>query len=361
MASGAIALFAGRKSPVTEPATVLRWGEFRRCVIGIAFWTFKEVVRATALFLGLFAITNVVGDSVRPGFSARDWWLDLGPLPATFAGLWELLAGLSLLAAVFPVPSVPLRRVCTAVLTATLLVAVSNALQFHRLVQPKAILSGISPVVSLVTVLAITGSLALAWSKPRRFSRASWWLPVGLAPVVAILFALLQISLFSRVDDRRPADAAVVFGCRVYRSGQPSHALADRVRTAVELYRLGLVRELWLSGGPGEGSLHETEAMRNLAIARGVPAAAIRLDRLGLDTASTVRNTVDRLGPPSPRKLLAVSHGYHLPRIKLCYQRSGREVFTVPARQRYVFPNQKLLTAREVAAFWWYYLLPGSE
>lgn len=359
MASGAIALLADRKSPVAQSAAVSRWSEFRRCVIGIAFWTFKEVVRATALFLGLFAITNFVGDAVRSGFSARDWWLDLGPLPATFAGLWELLAGLSLLAAVFPVPSVPLRQVCTAVLTATLLLAVGNALQFHRLDPSNAILSGVFPVVSLVVVLTIAGSLALVWSKPRPVSRASWWLPVGLAPVVAILFALLQISLFSRVDDRRPADAAVVFGCRVYRSGQPSHALADRVRTAVELYRLGLVRELWLSGGPGEGSLHETEAMRSLAIAQGVPAAAIRLDRLGLDTASTVRNTVDWLGPRPSGRLLAVSHGYHLPRIKLCFQRSGREVFTVPARQRYIFPNQKLLTAREVAAFWWYYLLPG--
>lgn len=359
MASRGITLLAGRKSTVAQSATVSRRGEFRRCVIGITFWTFKEVVRATALSLGLFAITNVAGDAVRPGFSARDWWLDLGPLSATFAGFWELLAGLSLLAAVFPVPSVPLRRASTAVLTATLLVAVSNALQFHRLVQSKAILSGISPVVSLVVVLTIAGSLALVWSEPRRAGRASWWLPVGLAPVVAVLFALLQISLFSQVDDRRPADAAVVFGCRVYRSGQPSYALADRVRTAVELYRLGLVRELWLSGGPGEGSLHETEAMRNLAISQGVPAAAIRLDRLGLDTASTVRNAVDWLGPRPSGRLLAVSHGYHLPRIKLCFQRSGREVFTVPARQRYVFPNQKLLTAREVAAFWWYYLLPG--
>lgn len=359
MASGAIALLAGQKSPVSQSAAVARWGDFRRYVISITFWTVREVIRAAALFLGLFAIANVLGDTVRPGFSARDWWLDLRPLPASFAGLWELLAGLSLLVAVFPVPLVPLRRVCTAVLTATMLVAVGNALQFHRLVQSKAIPGGTFAVVSLMVVLTIAGSLALVWSKPRRAGRASWWLPVGLAPVVAILFALLQISLFSQVDDRRPADAAVVFGCRVYRSGQPSHALADRVRTAVELYRLGLVRELWLSGGPGEGSLHETEAMRNLAIAQGVPAAAIRLDRLGLDTGSTVRNTVDWLEPLPLQQLLAVSHGYHLPRIKLCFQRSGYEVFTVPARQRYVFPNQKLLTAREVAAFWWYYLLPG--
>lgn len=88
-------------------------------------------------------------------------------------------------------------------------------------------------------------------------------------------------------------------------------------------------------------------------------AGQFRRNRLGLDTASTVRNAVDWLGPRPSGRLLAVSHGYHLPRIKLCFQRSGREVFTVPARQRYIFPNQKLLTAREVAAFWWYYLLPG--
>lgn len=116
-----------------------------------------------------------------------------------------------------------------------------------------------------------------------------------------------------------------------------------------------------MSGGPGEGSVHETEAMRNLAIAQGVPAAAIRLDRLGLDTASKVRTTVDWLGRSPLRRLLAVSHGDHLPRIKLCYQRSGCEVFAVPARQRDVFPNQLLLTAREVAAYWWCDLSPPGE
>jgi hypothetical protein len=56
------------------------------------------------------------------------------------------------------------------------------------------------------------------------------------------------------------------------------------------------------------------------------------------------------------RRVLAVSHFYHLPRIKLSYQRAGFEVYTVPARQKYLLSQMPYNMAREVAAFWAYYV-----
>jgi hypothetical protein len=53
--------------------------------------------------------------------------------------------------------------------------------------------------------------------------------------------------------------------------------------------------------------------------------------------------------------LLAVSHGYHLPRIKAAYRRSGVEVYTVPARETRTLARKPVLIAREVVATWAYF------
>jgi len=82
---------------------------------------------------------------------------------------------------------------------------------------------------------------------------------------------------------------------------------------------------------------------------------AIKLDPYGVNTESTVRNTMS-LASGKPWRILAVSHFYHLPRIKLAYQRAGLEVCTVPARQKYFLSQIPYSMAREVAAFWVYYV-----
>ena len=56
-------------------------------------------------------------------------------------------------------------------------------------------------------------------------------------------------------------------------------------------------------------------------------------------------------------RVLAVSHFYHLPRVKLESQRLGMEVLTVPAKESYTISKMPVLVAREVAALWKYYLV----
>ena len=96
-----------------------------------------------------------------------------------------------------------------------------------------------------------------------------------------VAFPLLQMCCFGKTDYRRKADVAVVLGARVYADGRLSDALADRVRTACELYRGGWVRKLLFSGGPGDGSVHETEAMKRMAVGLGVSPKDILLDGSG--------------------------------------------------------------------------------
>jgi uncharacterized SAM-binding protein YcdF (DUF218 family) len=235
-------------------------------------------------------------------------------------------------------------------------VAASNVITFYFLMATGRIMAGFPVPFSL---LICAGMVLVARDGLRRRESAKpvvCWRVVAGCLVLFGLFPLAQMLFFGNTDYRRPADAVVVFGARAYKDGRLSDALEDRVRTACELYRSGLARRLVMSGGPGDGTIHETEAMRRYAIQHGVRAEDVFVDQHGLNTEATVRNTVPLFRGWQARRVLAVSHFYHLPRIKLSYQRAGFEVCTVPARQKHVLSQLPYSMAREVAAFWAYYV-----
>jgi uncharacterized SAM-binding protein YcdF (DUF218 family) len=87
----------------------------------------------------------------------------------------------------------------------------------------------------------------------------------------------------------------------------------------------------------------------------GVPSDAIILDPGGHNTDASVANTARIFDDNGMRRILAVSQFYHLPRIKLAYARAGVDVWTVPARTILV-PRTWAIVAREIPAFWLYYL-----
>ena len=82
------------------------------------------------------------------------------------------------------------------------------------------------------------------------------------------------------------------------------------------------------------------------------------LDAQGVSTQATVKNTVAAFRHLGIGSALAVSHFYHLPRIKMSYQRQGWEVYTVPATERYQLSAMPKFILREIAALWVYYLRP---
>lgn len=312
----------------------------------------QAVARGLAGFLGLFTLDSLVGRLRWPGFDANLWWLDLRALPEPSALVGQFVLGALLLAwAVTPGTGTGRRRLTRGVIAGALMVLAVNALTVSWLFLNGSVAVGFPLPASVLFgagLVFILGQLSKpAAGSTDRPTLVVTWLGCFL------LFPLIQVVCFGRTDYRRTADAAVVFGARVYADGRLSDAVGDRVRTAVELYRQGWVRELVMSGGPGDGAIHETAAMRAEAIRGGIPAAAIRCDLNGLSTAHTVRNTA---GEFAGRRLLAVSEYYHLPRIKLAYARAGLDVFTVPAEARDWRRTWDLRSVlREVPAFWLYY------
>jgi uncharacterized SAM-binding protein YcdF (DUF218 family) len=114
---------------------------------------------------------------------------------------------------------------------------------------------------------------------------------------------------------------------------------------------------LIFSGG-NERPIDEPTVMKRLAVEMGVPPAAIVLDPGGLNTDATVNNCCRLLPAMHAARVLAVSHFYHLPRVKMTFARAGIDVCTVPAEQTRTLRALPYFMAREVAALWAYYFRP---
>ena len=315
--------------------------------------------RSAALFLGLFGVLNGLGELLRPGFDATIWWLDVRPfgvLGALVSGVGSAcLAGYGLL----PRMGRLRRTITLGAAACLLLIAICDVVRFYVLLASGGVHGAFAVPLSLLVALALGAVLLdVVGDRPGRGGRLeSAFCAAGLAAFL-VVFPLAQMLCFGKTDYRRPADAIVVFGARAYRDGRPSDALADRVRTACDLYHDGYASRLIFSGGPGDGEITEPEAMRRFACSLGVPSEAVILDEQGVNTDATVRNTCGLFRALGLRRVLAVSHFYHLPRVKMCYRRHGVVVYTVPARESYVLTKMPYLIAREVAALWFYYLGP---
>jgi uncharacterized SAM-binding protein YcdF (DUF218 family) len=326
-------------------------------------WAFlAAVARGLALFFGGFTLLNLLGGLRIHGFDVNLWWIDLRQLPAWLAHLLLVAAALSWLAFAIQPRMQCWRVVSTSLLTLAMLgFTAANAATCCRLQAAGVIhTTGAMPVSAYLAVALLFLGIILLQPKARS-APPRYGCMVVTVFLCAIGFPLAQIYTFGYTDYSRPADIIVVPGARVYADGSLSTAVADRVRTACALYHEGLAPRILFSGGPGDGAITEPRAMRARALRLRVPASAIYLDEHGVDTRATVRNSLPLFHRLGIRRVLVVSHFYHLPRLKMTYGRAGWNVYTVPSRDQRLHASVPYLVTREVAALWAYYLRPLWE
>ena len=78
-----------------------------------------------------------------------------------------------------------------------------------------------------------------------------------------LLYSFISTQTFSgrQVEhESRIYDVAIVLGAAVWSSNQPSPVFQGRIEKAVELYKLGLVKNIQFTGGNAPGEIPEAEA-----------------------------------------------------------------------------------------------------
>jgi len=127
---------------------------------------------------------------------------------------------------------------------------------------------------------------------------------------------------------------AIVFGAGYWASGWLSDALADRMDTAIELYKAGRVNKLLLTGDNRSSDYNEPGAMARYARNHGVPKKDLVLDYAGRRTYDSCYRAGVIFGV---QRAILVTQAYHLPRALYTCDRLGLEVVGVVAdRHEYV-------------------------
>ena len=120
-------------------------------------------------------------------------------------------------------------------------------------------------------------------------------------------------------------DVALVLGTLPYDPpGQLNPWLSRRLGAAVELWQSGKVRYLIVSGNRESDSYDEPTVMRDLLVARGVPADVIYRDFAGLRTVTSIARARDIYGQ---RRLIVVSQRDHLDRALFLARHLGVEAW----------------------------------
>ncbi|MBO4352958.1 MAG: YdcF family protein [Eggerthellaceae bacterium] len=143
-----------------------------------------------------------------------------------------------------------------------------------------------------------------------------------------------------------PADAILVLGASVFADGTPSGILQDRLDQAIALYHSGAAPKIIMSGDGRQTSYNEPAAMKDYAIAHGVPSEDIFCDRAGYSTYDSTYRARHIFGANS---LIIVTQSYHLSRALYSAAGMGMDVRGV-ASDGGPYQRQTYYDLREIPA-----------
>ena len=318
--------------------------------------------RPFGIGLGLFIVLNLVLAVKEPRLSANDVCLGI-PFDEPWLSIFASVLGFALLTphswshnTWFRVPQ------SGVILGFASVAAIDVVRHYHMIFDGRIESHALFPFSLLIVCILVAESIRILW----------WIPPSGAVPRAARLFfgaicvviacfvlTLAHIYTFGMTDyavHAGHANAAVILGAKVYPGGRLSNALQYRVTRGVELYHDRVVDYLVLSGGVDVNGESEADAMARVAIDMGVEPDHIILDREGSTTYESARNCVRIANSFGFGPLIVVSQYFHNARVKMIFERSGLECFTVPADPNRRFQRESYFLFREAVAYPYYLL-----
>jgi len=176
---------------------------------------------------------------------------------------------------------------------------------------------------------------------------------LGSLVALAGLWLSQRRYVYHDVQEVPSRPVAIVFGAAVYPGGYPSPVLADRIEAAVDLYKMGKVRRILMSGDNQTVYYNEPGAMMRYALDLGVPEEVLRPDyggRRTYDTCYRARHIFQ------VKQAILVTQDFHLSRALLICRHMGIDAVGYSADRRsyplgdvlYWYAREALALARAV-------------
>jgi len=158
--------------------------------------------------------------------------------------------------------------------------------------------------------------------------------------VLVVLFLMVTVwfvSLYMRIDrvaqedQAASADAIAVFGAAQY-VGRPSPVYHARLDHVVSLYERGMAPVIVTMGGSSDPKSGQSEGAvgRDYLLSRGIPFDRIIAETQSLDTSQQVDELSQIARTNGWQRVIVVSDGTHLFRIRALCDRVGLHVLTSP-------------------------------
>ncbi|MFT5914241.1 MAG: vancomycin permeability regulator SanA [Flammeovirgaceae bacterium] len=176
-----------------------------------------------------------------------------------------------------------------------------------------------------------------------------------IAVKLGLLFFLIHTILIisdGLSDELQQADFAVVLGNKVELNGKPSLRLKSRLDKAVEIYKLGFVNKIIVSGGFGKEGFDEGIIMRDYLVENEIPRSRLITDSKGNTTFLTAKNTLGFAKKTD--RIMVISHYYHISRTKLAFKRFGFENVVGVHANSHLEAKEPISIFREFVGFYYY-------
>ena len=140
-----------------------------------------------------------------------------------------------------------------------------------------------------------------------------------------------EINVVAGVDQAQRADAIAVFGAAEY-NGRPSPVYHARLDHAVSLYKHQIAPVIVTLGGGSDRDSGKTEGGvgRDYLLASGVPYKDIVAETHSIDTSQQAVRLAEIARQYGFERVVVVSDGTHLFRIRALCEDAGLEVYTSP-------------------------------
>jgi vancomycin permeability regulator SanA len=171
-------------------------------------------------------------------------------------------------------------------------------------------------------------------------------LAVTAAVAVLLLVGWAALVVFVSVtgtrDQATTADAIAVLGAAQY-NGRPSPVFRARLDHAAALYQRGYAPVVLVTGGVGSGdTLNESDVGRAYLLKMGLPDQSLVAIRAGSSTYSSLVGVAHWFSGKQSQRVLLVSDGFHMLRLKIIAARLGLVPFTSPVANSPIRSNLRL-------------------
>lgn len=155
-------------------------------------------------------------------------------------------------------------------------------------------------------------------------------LAVIITVLAYIIGCAVSIVSFSKKDQTREADVAIVLGAGVGEN-EPSPVFRERINHGIWLYENGYVEKILFTGGVSEGmSESDASVAMRYAVEKGIPECDILLEEESHITQENLANAKTVMDKNRLKTALIVSDPLHMKRAMLLADDYGIDAFSSP-------------------------------